>query len=53
MRDAAIEGAAQDSAAILENVVTAEVLPKSERDSGEIEATEAAATVGHWSVAIG
>ena len=53
MRDAAVEGAAQDRPPGLEGVQAAEVLPQAQRDRRQHEAAPAAAAVGHRLVAVG
>ena len=52
MRDAEVEGAAHDRAAVLERPVVAEVLPEAERDRGQLQAAAPAAAVRHAVVAV-
>ncbi len=51
MRDAEVEGAAQDRAAVLQRAIVTEVLPQPERDRGELDAAGADAAIGHPLVA--
>ena len=52
VRDAEVEGAAHDRAAVLERPLAAEVLPQPERDRGQLQAAAPAAPVGHAVVAV-
>ena len=47
VRDAHVEGAAGDGAAVLDVVAPAEVVPPTERDGREFQSTAANAVVGH------
>ena len=52
MRDAEIEGAARDGAAVLEDVDVAEVVPQAQRNRGQPHAAGAHAVVAHRLVAV-
>ncbi len=51
MRDAEVEGAADDRAARVQRAVVSEVLPEPERDGGELQAAAARSAIGHPLVA--